>query len=347
MAKGGDGATAKKAKRKRRSDSKSEDLEREEPNEKKQNGESVPQINYRHKGQLSFLAALVTSKKTDLQATDARDEILRGYTSTAGLYMEWSKEHESYFLYASSQSKSATIKFELLAVAGLEAFPQNIEVKKPLLVFSEGFANGGEWEDTQMLLFELFSKSVADVSCSEDYLYAFTRCWGKIYFRIYKINSLAGPDKEGSMNEKFSVRHNVNYFLYSERFLMYEGINSMSVLSCSSSSGKASLGTIKHLQCLSQYSLMLPTPPDLSEWEGFNTNIAEYFDLYHALKRTKIPGTGPPRFLQSSMIFPEEYYWHLRLPSKVFARSLIICVGSTFKNKACYMDIKEENIFIR
>uniref|UniRef100_A0A0E0L5K8 Uncharacterized protein n=1 Tax=Oryza punctata TaxID=4537 RepID=A0A0E0L5K8_ORYPU len=31
----------------------------------------------------------------------------------------------------------------------------------------------------------------------------------------------------------------------------------------------------------------------------------------------------------------------------VFARSLIICVDSTFKNKACYMDIKEENIFIR
>ncbi|XP_066307233.1 uncharacterized protein [Miscanthus floridulus] len=187
-----EGRAVAKDTRKRRSESNRKpdgSSNREDAKPKKKKVEYVVSLGHnskmsdRHKGQLACLAALVTAKKTDLRATDNMQEILESDANNAGVYMEWSEEEETYFIHARSQSRQL-LKFELLVIAGFGAVPEETEIKNPLLVFSEGFGNGGKWEDTKMLLFEVFSKPDANINCAKDYLYAFTRTSGKIYLRI-------------------------------------------------------------------------------------------------------------------------------------------------------------------
>ncbi|CAD6209231.1 unnamed protein product [Miscanthus lutarioriparius] len=208
-----EGRAVAKDTRKRRSESNRKpdgSSNREDAKPKKKKVEYVVSLGHnskmsdRHKGQLACLAALVTAKKTDLRATDNMQEILESDANNAGVYMEWSEEEETYFIHARSQSRQL-LKFELLVVAGFGAVPEETEIKNPLLVFSEGFGNGGKWEDTKMLLFE--------------------------------INSLPSADKEGSLKQVFATfvlkpveiqcPDNIYYFLDVEKFLMFQIINDM------------------------------------------------------------------------------------------------------------------------
>jgi len=49
---------------------------------------------------------------------------------------------------------------------GLEAVPEVIEMRNPLLIFSEGFGNNENWEGTNMLLFEVKKGKKLNVKCS-------------------------------------------------------------------------------------------------------------------------------------------------------------------------------------
>ncbi|XP_062183038.1 uncharacterized protein LOC133887126 isoform X2 [Phragmites australis] len=148
-------------------------------------------LNTRHAEQLSALAALFTTRKVGFNTTDDKAEVPEDASSSHGLYMEifdsGIKKMTRYFLWVSNRAKELKIKLELLAVLGASL---DLEVKNPMVAFSQGFNDCDKWEGVKSLLFELFGRQ--DPSCDgvADFLYAFTRTGEKFHMRIYKIQTM-------------------------------------------------------------------------------------------------------------------------------------------------------------
>ncbi|TVU36544.1 hypothetical protein EJB05_18481 [Eragrostis curvula] len=278
-------------------------------------------VNQRHSMQFDCLLALITGrpKRTNLSANQ---ELALHSDCSTGIYFERCDTSEANYIWMSSLSTNISIKLELLAAFGTDVM--NSEERKPLLAFSEGFDDGAGWAATKSVLHEIFDAS--DPATQPDYLYSFTRVNEKFHLEVYKVLNWSLEDNAPS--ELLKPTKSFHPVLVS--------VNDMS-----------SGSLIPHvLHQKNPKTLLLPPPPDSVEWEGFNTTADEFFDRYHAFKRTRIIGTGAARDNSVTPV-PVNDHYHLCDPFKFFGRSLISRLEEVFAKNACYEKLKITNVFLK
>nr|XP_034568535.1 uncharacterized protein LOC117833214 [Setaria viridis] len=115
----------------------------------------------------------MSAKRCPLEIIDDRDKILKFPGCSCGLYMEWSKKDHQYFLWGSTAEGKIQIKFEFHG--GFEPSANLLDVKKPMLAFSESFGLNNCWREVKKMLQELFGHVDGEVPAGGyDYMLAFT-----------------------------------------------------------------------------------------------------------------------------------------------------------------------------
>ncbi|TVU27144.1 hypothetical protein EJB05_29727 [Eragrostis curvula] len=300
-------------------------------------------INARHSKHFKDLSVLLPTSSNDLTTSDSMDLILKAANS-CGVYLEWSKSEDRYFLWISNKSNSAIIKLEFLATSASETSLEGIVVKKPLLAFSAAFETDGQWMSLKNLLCELLSPDDVPIPGDPDFLFAFTKVKEKLHLQLYKIHVVEkGELTLEAVNACFSLRPlqisqfigsetSVNYFVDIDRFIMPQS--------------KLPLGYSHRWK--NNNPVSLPPPADLSEYEGFNTDMEEFFKRYYAFETVAVPGTGVDPFPKGrAPLTQEEHVKRLTPPFKLFARSLVGCVDNASKADLSYKKISEKNVFLK
>ncbi|CAL4998556.1 unnamed protein product [Urochloa decumbens] len=151
-------------------------------------------LNGRHVRQFMSLSNLVTKGKIAPQVTNDKAEIFDGNNSSHGIYLK--EAEDLYHLWGCTKSKNLKIKFEILCV--IEDSTTELNIKKPILAFSEGFGDGNEWGHVRTMLDELFGTTGDYLHTKPDHLVSFTRIGDKFQIRIFKIKNMPTLD-ENSM----------------------------------------------------------------------------------------------------------------------------------------------------
>uniref|UniRef100_A0A0A9GBI8 Uncharacterized protein n=1 Tax=Arundo donax TaxID=35708 RepID=A0A0A9GBI8_ARUDO len=270
-------------------------------------------INERHAKQFQSLLVLASAERYPLQVTNDVVDVLARPSSLNGLYLQWEKDVDRYFLWGSIASKEFVVKFEL--DGGFEASINLLDVKNPLLVFSESFDHNDSWIEVKQLLRELFGHPDGEgASGDHDYLYAFTRTGVMLHLRIFKLLSHLNPNMENMKLEEVSpsfllkplethrlcemedgssnYRKTIDFF--DEDVFMFERKCCLSLGSCAVLYDNSSTILVPHIMKLSDlHRVMLPSPIKNAHWFGFNTSCKEFFERYHVFRKTHVPGTGP------------------------------------------------------
>ncbi|CAO2145499.1 unnamed protein product, partial [Urochloa humidicola] len=112
----------------------------------------------------------MSTKRHPLEITDDRDSVLKVPGCSNGLYMEWSKKDDQYFLWGSTAEGKQQIKFEFHG--GFEPSANILEVKKPMLAFSELFDFNNVWAEVKKMLQEIFGRvDVEGTAGGYDYMF--------------------------------------------------------------------------------------------------------------------------------------------------------------------------------
>ncbi|PWZ05569.1 hypothetical protein Zm00014a_009120 [Zea mays] len=323
-------------------------------------------INSRHSNQLESLLALMSVKWRSLEIIDDRDKILKYPGCSCGLYMEWSKEDDQYFLWGSTGEGKIQIKFEFHG--GFEPSANLLDVKKPMLAFSESFDLNSCWSEVKKMLRGLFGHVDGEVpSGSYDYMLAFMRTGEMLHLHIFKFHTQPTTDMKSmrlegvsptfilkpleiycqgdDLTEDLSIEHFID-----EDMLMTNMRSGLNLVESNVFYDDSYQYMVPHVMCSTvSHRVMLPFPGKSLQSLGFNTSHQEFFERYHAYRRTHVPGTGhDPNLTTTSPVAAADiiYYDYITVAMKVFARGLIMCVKENHRY-GCLSDFDENNIFLK
>lgn len=299
-------------------------------------------IMIRHRKLLSDIGSLI-SCQPNIEMNDDSASFLERATSSFVIYMKWVEPDECVHIWIGD--KQRMFKLELHAV--FEAKSEPFILKNSLLSFSCGFDDNEHWKNFKHVLEEIFGSSQSN-SIAPDYIYAFTRLGETLHFQIFQVlgieqSSLQNEMKLTKTPLSFSMKQlEVNSGqscipIFDSKKLISQDCSLLNLENISGfipSNGSLMKHAVEH-SCIPNV-VFLPYPTDLSIFNGFNSDLAEFLLRYPATYQGVVPGSNP-----------QSVYRDISDPFRIFSRSLILIAGAAIKRKLCVRGLDKEKILVK